>query len=225
MRILQLLLGLCLCTTSLSAQIVTWDSTRQGSVVKTFIMHKLFVDSVLIYMVPSILPPSYAVLPPYVGFPLDTINILTDPSTGQLRSNIIAIDTTQPWYGISIDRSDTAFNRTPYRIWVHNWPSSDSLAGGMLGAFIVAPTYCPIQTVWDAPMFNVRWAPLDTNQDPNILTNKAIALAAAAQLPISALRDMTKLSLERFLRRSITQGTPWAVGNQIYLECFGTLPP
>jgi len=168
----------------------------------------------------------FAYLSPWMGFPLDTIWPYTLPGTTTLRTDVINVDTTQPYYGIAIDRVDPTLNRTPFRIWVYNWPHSDpGIPGAMQGAFIVAPSWCPMRTGWDAPMWLLRWAPPDTAQDPNVLGSKKLALAAATQLPIDSIRDATRIALERYLRRDIARGTPWAVGNQMYLECFGTPPP
>lgn len=162
--------------------------------------------------------PQTSVLPPFTTIRLDTVNIYTNPTTGLLRNGILKVDSSG-YFATSVDRIDDRYNRTPFRVWIHDsyrYAYSDSAS--LQGAVVMSPMSCPLKTGWDAPMWDMRWAPPDTSKDPNIVAPIKLAKAAAAQLPLDALRDMAKVSMERYLFRD----PQWVLGQHIYKECFGT---
>jgi hypothetical protein len=80
---------------------------------------------------------------------------------------------------------------------------------------------CPLKTPWQAPIWNLRWSPPDTAKDPNIIAPLKVAEAAAAQLPISAIRNMARLGMEIYIKKI----PRWPMGELVYTECYGPIPP
>ena len=165
--------------------------------------------------------PQTAVLPPFTSIRLDTVNIYNDPRTGNLRAGILKVDSS-PYFATAVDRIDTVYNRTPFRTWVHsNYTYAYSDSAYLAGGVVISPMSCPLKSGWDAPMWDIRWAPPLTSGDPNVVAPLKLAKAAVSQLPLDSLRYMAKVSMERYLKRDST----WVVGKYTYEECFGPLPP
>lgn len=175
-----------------------------------------FADSVPIITLKYPVPPT-SYLPPYQQYPLDTVHIFKTPYHTP-RPGILGYG---DGYNFStyVDRVDEdGGDRTPFRIWIHDsyqYAYSDSAR--LQGAVVMSPMSCPNKSGWDAPMWDIRWAPPSTQQDPNIVAPVSLAKAAAAQLPLRALKDMARVSMERYLERDST----WVLGKHVYSECFG----
>jgi hypothetical protein len=170
--------------------------------------------------------------PPYSNFPLDTLNIFNVPGTTTPRPYLVKVDSgnVEAWITQShifatfrIDRNDDPDGRNPFRIWIYPQYNAQYQ---YIGALVTSPMACPLKgnAPWSGSMWNIRWAasPIPpSNVMSNIIPSFTLAKAAAAQLPISVLKDLAQDAMKTYLQRDTT----WKVGKVWYAECFGPLPP
>ena len=162
--------------------------------------------------------------PPYSAYPLDTINIFNIPGTTTPRPNIkVDSGLTAGWISqsymfatLAIDRTDDPAGRNPFRIWLYPQYNAQYQ---FIGALVTSPVGCPLKNdPWAGSMWNIRWA---ASPNLNSIPSITLAKAAAAQLPISVLKELAHDAMKIYLQRD----TAWAVGKIWYAECFGPLPP
>ena len=171
----------------------------------------IFRDSVKIRTVGLTAP---AVLPPFNNYPLDTTFVYT--YNNKLLPGVISVDSVNYPFQILVKRYDPTRRDSIYHMFIHKqW---DHRTYDFLGAIVIAPMDCPMRHPNDAPLWSLRWTgEPDTIGTINVVAPYTLTQSAAAQLPIDSLKKMSRVSMERYLRRD----TSWVLGKHIYKECFG----
>lgn len=165
--------------------------------------------------------PQTDTLESFPQFRLDTVHLYDDPKTGLTRKDIVNVDSAGP-FEFKIDR--IASDSTPFQVWFReDYPYAHPDSTYITGGIVYSTPPCPLMPGY-TPSMMVRWIrkmPMSNPMIVNSIATWKLAKAAVAQLPFSAIQEMGKLSIERFL----LVDPFWFSGLLTYQECIGPWPP